>query len=215
AIQGLPRYIICSRISKRSIFDFVATNIVLSDKIQAFVFSDDYSFGILQSKLHWIWWLERGATLKSDPSYTPHSIFDTFPWPQQPIPAQVKAVAEAGRNLHEYRRGAMRRNPKLTLREMYRSLELPGKNPLKDLHTALDAAVLAAYGFGMGSAAGARHASPQQEDDALLQGLLALNGTVAARLAAGERVTAPGVPADYPTPADLVSEGCIQPPELI
>ena len=29
----------------------------------------------------------------------------------------------------------------------YRNLELPGANPLKDAPTALDAAVLAAYGF--------------------------------------------------------------------
>jgi hypothetical protein len=33
------------------------------------------------------------------------------------------------------------------LRALYRTLELPGKNPLKDAHAALDAAVLAAYGF--------------------------------------------------------------------
>jgi hypothetical protein len=33
------------------------------------------------------------------------------------------------------------------LRAVYRTLELPGQNPLKDVHVALDAAVLAAYGF--------------------------------------------------------------------
>jgi hypothetical protein len=33
------------------------------------------------------------------------------------------------------------------LRAVYRTLELPGKRPLKDAHAALDAAVLAAYGF--------------------------------------------------------------------
>jgi hypothetical protein len=38
---------------------------------------------------------------------------------------------------------------------------------------------------------------------------------VAARIEAGESVTAPGIPADYPNPAELVSDGCIQPPELI
>ena len=33
------------------------------------------------------------------------------------------------------------------LRALYRTLEPPGANPLKDAHAALDAAVLAAYGF--------------------------------------------------------------------
>ena len=33
------------------------------------------------------------------------------------------------------------------LRAVYRTLEVPGKHPLKDAHAALDAAVLAAYGF--------------------------------------------------------------------
>src|SRR6185503_127416 len=72
---------------------------------------------------------------------------------------------------------------------VYRTLELPGKNPLKDAHAALDAAVLDAYGF-----------SPQQD---LLAQLLELNLAVAARLDAGEAVTAPGVPTDYPEPERL------------
>jgi len=200
AAQKMPRYVICSRISKRPIFDYVSPQIRISDKIQAFLFEDDYSYGILQSNLHWQWWLAKGATLTARPAYTPHSVFDTFPWPQFPTPEQVKAVARAGRALHEYRREAMRRNPTLTLREMYRSLELPGANPLKDLHAALDRAVLAAYGFDAGK-------------DLLAQ-LLALNAQVAARIAAGQPVTGPGVPPDYPDPAELVSTGCIAPPPL-
>ncbi|GIL14510.1 MAG: DNA modification methyltransferase [Chloroflexota bacterium] len=233
AIKKLSRYVICSRISKRPIFDFVSTDIRLSDKVQAFLFEDDYSFGILQSNAHWLWWLERGATLKSDPAYTPHSVFDTFPWPQNPTPQQVKAVADAGRALHEYRRQAMQKNPRLTLRELYRSLEQPGKNPLNDLHAALDQAVLAAYGFtasiptpkspphvverGLAAeSTPSRYAVERGaggEDSDLLLQLLALNKMVAARIAAGESVTAPGIPADYPNPAELVSAGCITPPD--
>ena len=33
------------------------------------------------------------------------------------------------------------------MRAVYRTLELPGQNPLKDAHAALDVAVLTAYGF--------------------------------------------------------------------
>lgn len=80
---------------------------------------------------------------------------------------------------------------------MYRTLELPGRNPLKDAHAALDAAVLDAYGF-----------SPKKD---LLAQLLALNLDVAERIQRGEAVTAPGVPAGYPDPAKLVTDDCIRP----
>ena len=83
------------------------------------------------------------------------------------------------------------------LRAVYRTLELPGANPLKDAHAALDAAVLAAYGF-----------SPKTD---LLAQLLELNLAVAKRIENAEEVTAPGVPPSYPNPVELVTEDCIRP----
>jgi molybdate transport system regulatory protein len=62
------------------------------------------------------------------------------------------------------------------LRALYRTLELPGANPLKDAHAALDAAVLAAYGFSA-------------KKDLLAQ-LLELNLAVAQRLEQAEPVMA-------------------------
>src|SRR5207247_10519644 len=83
------------------------------------------------------------------------------------------------------------------LRALYRTLELPGANPLKEAHAELDAAVLAAYGFSA-------------EKDLLAQ-LLELNLEVARRIEAGGKVLAPGIPPDYPEPKKLVSDDCIQP----
>ncbi len=83
------------------------------------------------------------------------------------------------------------------LRAVYRTLELPGKHPLKDAHAALDAAVLAAYGF-----------DPKRD---LLARLLELNLSVAAREKQGLPVTAPGVPPTYPDAAKLVTDDCIKP----
>ena len=60
-----------------------------------------------------------------------------------------------------------------------------------------EAAVLAAYGF-----------SAKQD---LLAQLLALNQQVAANIANGSPVTAPGVPKHYPDPQRLVTEDCIRP----
>ena len=110
--------------------------------------------------------------------------------------ARIRAVAEAAREVRRVRAEALR-NLKGGLRALYRTLELPGANPLKDAHAALDAAVLAAYGF-------------DAKQDLLAQ-LLALNVEVAARIERGEPVTAPGIPPGCPAPESLVTEDCIKP----
>jgi len=107
------------------------------------------------------------------------------------------AVAWAGRELRRVRAGEL---PKMKggLRALYRTLELPGANPLRDAHAALDAAVLAAYAFNA-------------KADMLAQ-LLALNQAVAAKIEKGEPVTAPGIPKNYPYAKKLVTQDCIKPP---
>jgi hypothetical protein len=164
-------------------------------------------------------------------------IFDTFPWPQFELGssrreeaqtssasggkgnqslvisaatiAKIDAVAAAAREVRRVRAEALR-NLKGGLRAHYRTLELPGANPLKDTHGALDAvrttvslhrfadaAILTAYGFNA-------------KKDLLAQ-LLALNQQVAANIENGSPVTAPGGPPGYPDPQRLVTEDCIKP----
>ncbi|MDP1611039.1 MAG: hypothetical protein Q8M11_08250 [Sulfuritalea sp.] len=193
-IEKLPRYIVCSRVTKRPLFVFVSPAIRPGDALSAFTFADDYSFGILQSSAHWQWFVAKCSKLKSDFRYTPESVFDTFPWPQAPTEKQIDAIAAAGREIRRIRDEALRT---MTggLRALYRTLDLPGRNPLRDAHARLDAAVLAAYGF---SAKGD-----------LLQQLLDLNRAVAARVGAGDTATGPGLPSSYPDPARLISADCL------
>lgn len=108
----------------------------------------------------------------------------------------MDAVAAAARAVRRVRAEALAKI-KGGLRAVYRTLELPGANPLKDAHAALDAAVLEAY-----------HFDPKQD---LLAQLLALNQQVAAREKAGEEVTPPGVPPDYGDAAGLITADCIKP----
>ncbi|MGO8928830.1 MAG: DNA methyltransferase [Limisphaerales bacterium] len=82
AIAKLPRYLVCSRVTKRPVFVFVHASIRPGDALQSFAFADDYSFGILQSSAHWLWFITKCSKFKSDFRYTPESVFDTFPWPQ-------------------------------------------------------------------------------------------------------------------------------------
>jgi hypothetical protein len=178
-IEKLPRYLVISLVSKRPIFVFVSSEVRPSNLLQAFVLADDYSFGLLSSDVHWRWFQCKSSKLTERYRFG-EGIWNTFPWPQMATANHIDAVAEA---LPKIKGG---------LRALYRTLELPGANPLKDAHAALDTAVLAAYGFSA------------KED--LLAQLLALNLEVAARIERGDPVTAPGVPKNYPEPAKLVTE---------
>lgn len=199
AIGRLPRYLACCEVTKRPIFCFVDPDIRPDHTLEAFVLSDDFSFGILQSSVHWLWFTTKCSKLTERFRYTPESVFDTFPWPQEPSAKEVLAVAEAGREVRRIRADALDKL-KGGLRALYRTLELPGANPLKDAHVALDAAVLAAYGF-----------SPKKD---ILTQILELNLDVAARIEAGKSVTAPGVPFGYPEPGRLITDDCIRPSKV-
>lgn len=195
-ISKLNRYAVCSRVTKRPIFVFLSSKIRPGDALSCFTLNDDFSFGILQSDAHWQWFIAKCSKLTERFRYTPESVFDTFPWPQSPTKPQIRAVAKAAREIRAIRDRALP-STKGGLRSLYRTLELPGKNPLKDAHAALDEAVLTAYGFSA------------KKD--ILQQLLDLNLEVAAAIKKGDAVTAPGVPPSYGNPADLITEDSIQP----
>ena len=84
----------------------------------------------------------------------------------------------------------------MSLRDLYRLLEQPGKNPIKDLHEALDKAVLEAYGFS------------EKED--ILSQLLALNLSVSEKEKKGGKVQAPGLPEFVKNKESYVSEDCVR-----
>jgi len=194
-ISAIPRYIVCSRVTKRPIFNFIHKDIRPDNAVFVFALADDYSFGILQSYAHWLWFTTKCSKLKSDFRYTPPTVYDTFPWPQSPSIKNVNAVAEAGREVRRFRNEALK-NVTGGLREVYRTLELPGKNILKEAHTTLDTAVLDTYGFS-------------SKTD-LLKQLLELNLEVYRKLKHGKSVTPPGIPTGYPEPKKLVTNDCVR-----
>ncbi|SMC02933.1 Type II restriction/modification system, DNA methylase subunit YeeA [Rubrobacter radiotolerans DSM 5868] len=190
-ISRIPRYIACSRVTKRPIFEFVDSSIQPNDALQVFPLPDDYSFGILQSDIHWLWFVERCSTLKGDFRYTSDTVFDSFPWPQSPDEEAVRRVAGAAVALRELRWDVMKRND-LSFRELYRMMELPGDNPLKAAQESLDYAVRGAYGMG------------RKEDP--LSHLFALNGRLLQAEASGKPVAGPGLPESIADPSRYVTE---------
>jgi hypothetical protein len=140
-----------------------------------------------------LWLIEKGSTLKSDYRYTSNTVFNTFPFPQNPTVEQIRAVADCSRAILAYRQTVQEKSQTgISLRQIYKSLEMPGKNELRELHAQLDKAVIAAYGF-------------DPNGDMLAQ-LLSLNERIFHKEKAGESVLAPGIPPYYPEPQELISD---------
>jgi hypothetical protein len=194
-IKPLPRYLACAYVTRRPIFMFISSDIRPSNLIQVFGFADDYSFGILQSHLHWLWFTTKCGKLKGDFRYSAESVFDTFPWPQAPRKKQIAEVAAAAVALRGLRRKIMDELD-YSLRKLYRTLEEPGTNPLRDAHGRLDTAVRAAYGM------------PDSADP--LAFLLELNLALAAKEKKGEPITPPGLPLPPSEHAAYISDDCVR-----
>ncbi len=195
AARSVPRYVACSRVTKRPIFEFVHNGINPDNTLMVFPMADDYSFGIIQSGIHFEWFKARCSSLKGDFRYTSNTVFDSFPWPQTPTRKQIEAVAKEAVALRQLRREVMAKMD-WSLRDLYRTLDEPGSNPLRAAQAKLDAAVRAAY------------AMPKDAD--ILAFLLALNQTCAAKEAAGEPITPPGLPLPVKEHGKFITADCIK-----
>lgn len=110
---------------------------------------DDYTFGVLHSRIHETWALRMGTQLETRPRYTPTTTFETFPFPR-PSDELREVIAEAAQELHRLREGWL--NPEGALDEELerRTLtNLYNERPswLAQAHDRLDHAVLDAYGW--------------------------------------------------------------------
>ena len=181
-----------------------------------FPFEDDYSFGILQSTYHWEWFKARCSTLKGDYRYTSQTVYETFIWPQwgqlmteedvMAIKATqkemniVKRVAKASTNLREIR-NQIREQHNYSLRDLYRIVELPGKNTLKDAQKELDKAVKEAYNYKI---------PKELKDNDTLSFMLNLNHECYKRENNGLNVVSPGLPDKFSKTNELYSYDCIK-----
>ena len=191
ALKTMPRFIGCSRVTRRPVMVFLSSQICPSDLVQVFALADDYSFGILQSALHFEWFRKSSRMkVESDTRYSVRDVFETFPWPQSPTIRQVEAVAAAAKAIRDVRDKAIATTGG-GLRDLYRTLELPGKHPLRSAHEELDEAVRLAYGI----------ATKEQE----LTFLLALNQSVNKATEASDPVQRPGLPTCVSDPSLFIS----------
>ncbi len=198
-IERLRRYVACSNPQARPIFEFISSLFVPTNTLQVFAYEDDYSFGIIQSALHWAWTKASGGKVTERIRYT-SEVWRTMPWPQDPTDQQVAAVAGSARELRRIRAEIMASNG-WSLRALYQAADIDGTHPLKTAQAALDAAVRDAYG------------TPETQDPVVF--LLELNQLVAEDEEQGRRVRGPGLP-DHLDLKDRrwMSTDCIEPPPV-
>ena len=114
-----------------------------------FPFSDYATFAVLESHVHYIWSRFFGLTIKDDPRYTPSDCFETFPFPEnwETLPT----LEAAGKAYYELRAALMIENDE-GMTKTYNRFNDPDERDLRtaelrQLHAALDRAVLDAYGW--------------------------------------------------------------------
>lgn len=107
AIANMEKVLVIAQVSKTSAFEFTATNKVLDAKLNIFVFDSYHIFSILQSNIHVQWAWRYSSTMKTDLSYAPSMVFETFPFPQNLTQSQEEQLERLGESYHEHRKQLM------------------------------------------------------------------------------------------------------------
>ena len=87
AINDLDRYIVTPATAKYRMFKWLQTNVLPDYSLIVITRDDDYTFGILHSRIHELWARAKGTQLREAESgfrYTPTTCFETFPSPILP-----------------------------------------------------------------------------------------------------------------------------------
>ena len=149
AISNLNRVIVCSQTSKYRVFTFLSSKYIFDQKLVVITFEEFAALAILHCRIHEIWALFFGSTMKDDPVYTPTDCFQTFPFPTD---WKISPILETiGQTYYTYRADLMIRNNE-GLTDTYNRFHEPAETSpdihhLRHLHSQMDSAVLTAYGW--------------------------------------------------------------------
>ena len=121
-IEGSSRYIVTPRYSKYRIFTLSHSHIFCNDGLIVFSLTDEYSLGILHSRIHEIWALKQSTRLETRPRYTPTTCFETFPFPGVFAGGLQVVIGETAKDLVDSRESWLK-PPEWTREEI---LEFPG-----------------------------------------------------------------------------------------
>lgn len=141
------RLLALTSVSRHISIAFVNKGTIISDAMVIVLLHEDADFGVLQSRVHEVWARFVGSSMKDDLRYTT-PCFDTFP---RPTSAARIGISAAASEYYLHRAHVMKHNTQ-GLTKTYNRFHDPnecdaGIVKLRALHSALDRAVLDAYGW--------------------------------------------------------------------
>lgn len=141
--QPNSQYLIVPRVSSERRpyipIAFASKDLIAGETLQTIPHATLYNFGILTSLMHMDWMRYVCGRLKSDYRYSNTLVYNNFPWPQDPTPAQVKEIEERAQAVLN----ARAQFPASTLADLYDPRTMPPV--LLKAHHALDRAVDKTY----------------------------------------------------------------------
>jgi len=148
-LTGLQRFLMHPFPSKHFAFAFLPSNIIVAAPHCVFALPEFSAFAVLQSRVHEVWTLFFASTQEDRLRYLITDCFQTFPFPRD---FETNAALEqAGREYYECRAALMVKNnegPTNTYNRFHDPNETsPDILRLRELHAAMDRAVLNAYGW--------------------------------------------------------------------
>ena len=149
ALEGKSRVLANSQVSSHLVFTFVPSTIVPAHTTDVFTVGSYSFFATMQSSVQNVWGLFFASSLEERLRYNTSDCFATFPFPLRF--AEIAGLEEAGREYYESRAALMVRNNE-GLTKTYNRFHDPDETSpdilrLRELHAAMDRAVLDAYGW--------------------------------------------------------------------
>ena len=149
AIADLGRVLVNSEVSQRLQFAFVSSTMVYSHTLNVFPLDTYAAFCALESRAHETWARFFGSSMKDDLRYTASDCFETFPFPEHW--ENRPDLESAGKVYYEHRAALMVENDEGMTKTYNRFHDIYEHDSriveLRELHAAMDRAVLDAYGW--------------------------------------------------------------------
>jgi hypothetical protein len=149
AISELSRVLVISQVTQQVAFAFLPSGMVYSHRLYVLADGRSAAIAVLQSDIHDVWARFLGSSLEERFMYAAVDCFETFPFPEgwERHP-DLEAV---GREYYEFRAALMLRNNE-GLTKTYNRFHDPEWRDrdilrFRELHGAMDRAVLDAYGW--------------------------------------------------------------------
>jgi hypothetical protein len=149
AIADIPQCLVLSQVSSHHSIAFQPTSRIFVQTVVVFPFDSTSAFAVLQCRTHEVWARYFGSSMKDDLRYTPSDCFDTFAFP--PDWTNDDRLKAFGCEYYAFRADLMVRNNE-GLTKTYNRFHDPDERSddilkLRELHAAMDRAVLEAYGW--------------------------------------------------------------------